>query len=238
MATVEPPTRYQIEEEILPRLGIDEIRQAKIDLIEQIGSADSIRDFGGLWGVDGLYLLSGTRALGCSFAEMIDVTPREEFLANSLALQRERPVQINMIEVDFRTPELYRILRPVEVALLYDVLLHQDTMAEVVKGVTATTRERICVAQPVLKEAVFPLPSAAVNLQFYDEELKDELRTDSWWPKEPPVELFDTSKWMWGQTPSFIESFFRGYGWRQEYVRVHDLGRYWNFGFMRFAPAR
>jgi hypothetical protein len=43
---------------------------------------------------------------------------------------------------------------------------------------------------------------------------------------------------MLGQTPSIIESFFRSYGWWQEYLRVHDLGRCWNFGFMRFAPTR
>jgi hypothetical protein len=64
-------------------------------------------------------------------------------------------VQINMIEADFRTPELFEILRPVDVSLLYDVLLHQDTLAEVVKGMTTTTREQICVAQPVLKEELF-----------------------------------------------------------------------------------
>jgi hypothetical protein len=56
--------------------------------------------------------------------------------------------------------------------------------------------------------------------------------------KGPRRRLFDTSKWMWGQTPSFLASFFIGYGWQREYLRVHDLGPYWNFAFMRFAPGR
>jgi hypothetical protein len=184
-------------------------------------------------GVDGLYLLEGARALRCRFAEMIDVTPREEFLTKSRELQREIAVQINMIEADFRTPELYQVLRPVEVALLYDVLLHQDTAVQVVKGVSSTILNAICVSQPVLKERLFVIPNAAVNLQFYSEQLKDELRTESWWPKEGPVGRFDTSKWMWGQTSSHLASLFSGYGWTREHHEVSDMGPYWNSCFSR-----
>jgi hypothetical protein len=228
--------RFAVDERVLAPLGVDEVRAEKIALIQRIGSADSLRDFGGLWGVHGLYLIEGVRALGCSFAEMIDASPVDEFLPKCRELQQERAVQINMVEADFRSPELFDVLRPVDVALLYDVLLHQDTVASVVKGVTATTADHVLVAQPLLKEDLFPLPNAAVNLQFYPEGLKAELRSGSWWPEEQPVTRFDTGKWMWGHTASFLESLFIGYGWQREHLQVNDLGRYWNYGFMRFTP--
>jgi hypothetical protein len=228
--------RFTVDEHVCAPLGIDELRAEKLALIERIGSADSLRDFGGLWGVQGLYLLEGVRALRCSFAEMIDTNPVDEFSAKCQELQAERAVQINMLEADFRSPALFPILRPVDVALLYDVLLHQDTVASVVKGVTATTLRDVLVAQPLLKEDLFPLPNAAVNLQFYSEALKAELRSGTWWPEEEPVKRFDTSKWMWGQTPSYLESLFVGYGWRREHLQLNDLGRYWNYGFMHFVP--
>jgi hypothetical protein len=228
--------RFAVNERVSAPLGVDETRAKKLDLIRDLGTADSLRDFGGLWGVHGLYLIEGARALGCSFAEMIDASPVDEFLQSCLKLQREHPVQINMMEADFRSPALFEVLRPVEVALLYDVLLHQDTVASMIKGVTETTLGHVLVAQPVLKEELFPLPNAAINLQFYPEELKAELRQGSWWPEEEPTTCFDTSKWMWGQTPSFLESVFFGYGWRREHLHVNDLGLYWNYGFMRFVP--
>jgi hypothetical protein len=214
------------------------VRSKKIGLIAEIGRADSIRDFGGLWGVHGLYLLEGARALGASFAEMIDVTPREEFLEACRRLQAELPVQMNMIVADFRMPSLYDALQPADVSLLYDVLLHQDTAVEVMRNVAAKTRHHICVAQPVLREDLLPLPNGTVNLQFYSEELKDELRQGSWWPKEPFVDRFDTSKWMWGQTPSYLTSVFSGYGWKCERFELSDMGPYWNHALMRFAPER
>ena len=230
-------SRFAVDERVSAPLAIDELRAEKLALIERLGSADSLRDFGGLWGVHGLYLLEGARALGCSFAEMIDASPVDEFLSKCRELQEEHAVQINMLEADFRSPALFEVLRPVEVALLYDVLLHQDTVASVVKGVTQTTLRHVLVAQPVLKEELFQLPSAAVNLQFYRDELKAELRSGTWWPEEERVTRFDTGKWMWGQTPSYLESLFAGYGWRREHLQLNDLGRYWNYGFMRFAPG-
>ena len=230
-------TRFAVDERVCAPLAVDEIRAEKLAMIERLGHAGSLRDFGGLWGVHGLYLIEGARALGCSFAEMIDASPVEEFEAQARELQQEHDVQVNMVEADFRSPALFEALRPVEIALLYDVLLHQDTAVSVIKGVTETTLDHVLVAQPMLKEELFPLPNAAVNLQFYPEPLKDELRRGSWWPEEEPVTRFDTSRWMWGQTPSFLESIFSGYGWRRHELRVNDLGRYWNYGFMHFVPA-
>src|SRR2546430_12768349 len=86
-------SQFATDEHVLSPLTVEEVRARKIALIAEIGHADSIRDFGGLWGVHGLYLLEGVRRLGATFAEMIDVTPREEFIEGVRNLQAELPVQ-------------------------------------------------------------------------------------------------------------------------------------------------
>jgi hypothetical protein len=62
--------RFVVDEHVRAPLAMDELRAEKTALIERVGSADSLRDFGGPRGVHGFYLIEGMRALGCSFAEM------------------------------------------------------------------------------------------------------------------------------------------------------------------------
>src|SRR5438093_7101591 len=42
--------RIVVDENVSAPLGVDEVRAEEIALIQRIGSADSLRDFGGLWG--------------------------------------------------------------------------------------------------------------------------------------------------------------------------------------------
>jgi len=220
----------------LPNLTYEEIKRAKIDLIAGIGQANSIRDFGGLWGVHGLYLLQGAKALGCCRAEMVDATAVEEFQGKVGELQAEMEIQVDMKLADFRNSALYKGLSPVDVSLLYEVVLHQDNAVEVIKNVTSKTAKCVCVAQPVLKEELFKLPAGCANLQFYSEELKDLLRYDGWWHKEPPSTRFETRFWMWGQSISWFESIFYGYGWEPDYTAVHNMSDHWDYALMRFVP--
>jgi len=230
--------RFRLEYPVLDRKALREIKREKIDLISGIGNANSIRDYGGLWGVFGLYLLEGARVLKCKHAEMIDVTPREEFQAKVDELRNSMDIMVQMTEADFRNPDLFKSLTSVEVSLLYDVLLHQDNVGEVIKNVLSRTSKCVCVAQPVLKEELFNLPNATVNLQFYPEDLKDLLRKESWWPKEPAVDQFNTAYWMWGQTVSYLISVFYGYGWNQSFLEVFPMSKYWNYAMIRFYPRQ
>ena len=222
--------------DVRPRQTYEQIKQLKIELVAGVGRADSIRDFGGLWGVHGLYLLEGARALRCRTAEMVDVTPRAEFREKIAELQRVMPLEVRMIQADFRDVRIFLDMEPVEVALLYDVLLHQDTAIDVIKNVASRTTRCVCVAQPMLKEELFALPNGAVNLQFYPEELKDHLRYAGWWQKEPVTGRFSTAYWMWGQTASHVVSVFHGYGWVPTYLRTYDASEFWNYTMIRFEP--
>lgn len=230
--------KFFFKSPVLPQKNHEEIRQLKIDLISTIGRANSIRDYGGLWGVYGLYLLEGAKALHCKYAEMVDVTPRKEFSGKVNEIQAGMNVQVEMKEADFRDPALYKTLIAVDVSLLYEVMLHQDNLQETIKNIVAKTIRYVCLAQPVLKEEMFKLPNGCVNLQFYPQELKDILRTPNWWPEEPVASRFETRYWMWGQTVSYFKAIFYGYGWDIEHLEAYHMSQYWNFALIRFVPRK
>ena len=213
-----------------------ELRQPKIDLITGIGKAASLRDYGGLWGVCGLYLLEGATALGCKYAEMVDVTPLEEFSRKVSELKAKSKLHVEMTRADFRNPKLFETMASVDVSLLYNVMLHQDNVAEVIKNVLSKTNQFVCLAQPVLKEELFCLPNGCVNLQFYPDKLKTLLRPDCWDEELTPNE-FDTRYWMWGQTVSYFQSVFHGYQWKIEHLEIYELSQYWNTALIRFVPS-
>lgn len=223
---------YPVQEEI----SLARLRQEKIGLASLVGQAESIRDYGGVWGVNGLYLLECARNLRCSYAEMIDQTLTSEFWEHAKELQRTTAVDIQARELDFRVPGIYSSLKEVEVSLLYEVLLHQDNAVEVIKNVLSRTTRSVFVAQPTLKEDLFTLPGSTTCIQFWPEELKDLLRFPVWWPKQDAPDHFDTRYWMWGQTCSFLRSVFFGYGWELDHLSAFHLSPYWNYALMRFVP--
>lgn len=228
--------RFLFKYKLLPKISYQEIKYSKIQLVSSIGNAESIRDFGGIWGVNGLYLLEGSKNLKCKFAEMIDITPRKEYEENIEKYKEITNCKYNMINADFRDSSIFYDLQDVEVSLLYEVILHQDNAVEVIKNVIKSTKKFVCFAQPVMKEELFCLPNACVNLQFYPEQLKDILRFAGWWEKERVVTRFDTSCWMWGQTASYIISIFQGYGWKLAHMELYHMADYWNYVMARFVP--
>lgn len=220
----------------LPPVGLDVIKKEKIKLSTDIGSAESIRDFGGLWGVFGLYLIEGAKGLNCRFAQMVDVTPLSEFDENIKAAQKIVPTEYKMFPADFRESFIFGYLENVDVSLLYEVILHQDNHVEVIKNVIGKTNKAVCFAQPVMKEDLFSLPGGCTLLQFFPEELKDLIRYPIWWEKEPLVESFDTRFWMWGQTASYIINIFKGYGWKLTFQNMYEMSEHWDYALMRFSP--
>jgi len=90
---------------------------------------------------------------------------------------------------NFRYPAAYVGLEPVDASILFEVLLHQENYSEVVRNVTNTSTKFVCVAQPCLREEWFPLPASSTLLQFWDEELKDEIRRGSNQHRRQPAAL-------------------------------------------------
>ena len=217
-----------------------EVSDLKVRLACEIGSAESVRDFGGLWGVHGRYLLESAICLGSRLASMVDVRPYEEFAAEAAQARAKQPnLEVAFTQADFRKNETFRGMEGVEVSLLYDVLLHQENYLEVIGNVCDATTRYICFAQPCLQERLFLLPDSATLLQFWPEELKTELRKNSFWPAQPPADEFAANQWIWGHTSSHIVAVFHGFGWDLAYGEVIDQGYgsgdYWEYSLLRFA---
>jgi hypothetical protein len=216
----------------------DLIRQ-KLEIIADIKQADSIRDFGGLYIVHGKYLLEGAVSINAKYAQMLDGTYLDEFESEKCKIQAANPdLVIDFLHCDFREKEIFAEMKSVDVSILYDVLLHQDNAVEVIRNVASKTKKYIVIAQPCLKESIFPLPNCCVNIQIMDEQTKDELREGSFWPKEEPTDRFKTQFWMWGQTTTYIVSVLKGLGWcLEDGFNVEGIcGKYWDYPIMRFKP--
>ena len=225
----------------LPRLAVDgygEVMRRKEALPAGLPGLTSLRDFGGCYLVHGRYLLHATRERRLPFASMVDVNVLPEFLAAAERVKAERPgTTIEAVRGDFRDPSLYPSLPPTDAALLYEVLLHQENYVEVMRNVTSRTTRFVCIAQPCLREEFFALPASATLLQFWDEPLKDLLRSQSFWPKEGRTERFTTAHWMWGQTTSHLIAVMEGLGWELSEGSVVDnvCGPCWEYPLLVFA---
>ena len=225
----------------LPRLrvsGYGDVMTMKEDLAASLPEMRSLRDFGGCYLVHGRYLLQPARRRRLEYASMVDVNVLEPFVDAARALMAEHPETcVEWVSGDFRDSSTYAGLPPTDAALLYEVLLHQENYVEVMRSVCASARRHVCVAQPCLREELFPLPASATLLQFHDEAVKDLLRTDSFWPKEPRVDRFTTAHWMWGHTTSHIVDVMKGLGWTlSEGTVVDDVcGPCWEYTLLVFA---
>jgi hypothetical protein len=225
----------------LPRTtinGYGEAMALKEEMAASLPGITSLRDFGGCYLVYGRYLLNPVRRLKLRFSSMIDVNPLPEYLAAVDQARLETPdTEFETVRADFRDPSLFARLRVTDAALLYEVLLHQENYVEVMRNVCERTAKFICIAQPCLRETFFTLPAGAVMLQFYDEPLKDLLRAQSFWPKEPRVERFTPAHWMWGQTISHLVAVMQGFGWDLRSGRVIEnvCGPNWEYPLMVFG---
>jgi hypothetical protein len=218
--------------------GYGEVMKLKLKVIQDVGKAESIRDFGGLYIVHGRYLLESAASLSARYAQMIDISYTPAFEESKLKyLNFSKFTKVDFLEADFRLKEVYLNLKPVEISILYEVLLHQDNCVEFLRNVSEKTTRFIFIAQPTLKESLFTLPNCTTNIQFMDENLKDELREGSFWPKEEQVSTFTTKYWMWGQTISYLISVMNGIGWDliDGFNCVDVCGTYWDFPIMKFG---
>lgn len=186
----------------------EKIIDHKLRLISSIGQAKSIRDFGGMWKVDGLYLVEGAKDLKCEEAEMIDKLKTEKY---------EESIKGSVTtflyhDIDFRelaTSDLY----PMEVSLLNDVVLHQDNFTEVLKQVSRLTTKYIVIQQPCYEG--FNIPSSCSLLQFMPMEWRKKLY-NIMWVDQSDQEKFNVDIWMWAQSRQLLIDILKGYGWTVE----------------------
>jgi hypothetical protein len=218
----------------------EQVRSRHVDLVASAGDVTSIRDFGGLWLVHGAYLLESAVRTGSTFVSMIDATIQPEFKQRIDEARESSPeLEVELINTDFRRPELYDIVRPVDVSLLYNVLLHQENHVEIISDVCRTTTKFVCVAQPCLREEYFSLPASAAIIQFWPDDLKAKYQEGAFWPPEPRLGAFNPGLWIWAHSTSHLISAFYGCGWRLDFGEVIEdaVGPHWEYPMLRFRPA-
>ena len=218
---------------------MEELLKKKRDLTASIGKAESIRDYGGMWKVNGEYLLDGARRLGCSFASMVDKLKTPEYDAEVKKME-EKGVKFEYINRDFREigqwyneAELDEEndtdpFENTEVSLLNDVLLHQDNFTEVVKMVCQLTDKYIVVVQPFYEG--FDIPSSCAMIQFMSPEWKKKLWV-SMWVDQRELDEFSVDIWMWAQSAQLMIDLFNGYGWKPKQDRgfTSPIGNDWYY---------
>lgn len=217
-----------------------EVMQKKVALVSGSVGAKSLRDFGGLYLVHGKYLLEPAVALQADYACMVDVTPRDEFQTEINKAKSQAPnLEVEFVNADFRSMDIYPGLREVDLTIFFEVLLHQENYVGVLQQAAAKTNKYLCIAQPCLKDELFPLPASTTLLQFWPENLKNAHRTGGFWPEEPRTETFDSRYWMWGQTTSHLIDVCHGLGWKLQYgEKVKDVcGPSWDFSLLRFVKS-
>lgn len=224
-----------------PIVGAGNHLDLKQDLVANLSDVSSLRDFGGCYIVEGRYLLEPAQAIGAKFVSMVDHGDTSAYQARAEEAALLLPdTRFETVNADFRHAATFTGLEPVDASILFEVLMHQENYSEVVRNVTSTSNKFVCVAQPCLREEWFPLPSSSTLLQFWDEELKDEIRRDSFWPEEERATTFTSGSWMWGHTTSHLIDLFGGYGWSLEHGEVisNVCGVHWEYPLLVFrSPA-
>lgn len=222
--------------------GFHEARALQVSrLIGEAVGTTSVREYGGLWGVDGEFLLAAAVMHRARFASMIDIATSPGWRGKVDAARAQVPhMEIEFVNSDFRRPHLYPALAAVDTSLLFNVLLHQENYVSVIAGVASRTHHNICVTQPCLRESYFRLPSSASLLQFWPEEVRVAYQEGAHWPaEEPRPGVFTPSAWMWGHTASHLIDVFRGVGWDLADGVVLDgfLGEHWECPMLRFTRS-
>ncbi|MFQ5871967.1 MAG: hypothetical protein ACE5IB_07400, partial [Candidatus Geothermarchaeales archaeon] len=126
--------------------------------------------------------------------------------------------------IDFRLGDfsddgfMSTIRRKHELALAYDVLPHQIDLRRAISLMLSKTSRFFLVSNAILPDKLMPFRNCLILLSgsreqalvpFHEEWTK---KTDYWRNFHDPS-IVDTEHWLWGISPSFIESLVTGFGW-------------------------
>lgn len=190
----------------------------KISLIEKCLPVESVIDFGGMWEVDGLYSRVCSERFRIARVTMVDKYVSENWVQNPRVRNG-----IDFRKGDFSDEEFMSTLEAsYDLALAYDVLPHQRDLIHTLNLMLSKTSRFFLISQPILPEKtvsfrnslVLLSGSKAYSLIPFREEWAEE--TD-YWANFSDATVMDTSRWIWGMTPSFIESIMRSSGWKLVY---------------------
>ncbi len=193
----------------------EETVQRKIALIERCLPVDSVIDMGGMWEVDGLYSRICRERFGIRQVTMIDRHESRNWRRNARLRKG----------IGFRKGDLSderfmaKITKRYHLALAYDVLPHQIDLRHTLALMLSKTMKFFLISQPILPDEHMPFRNCLILLSGsrarklipFHETWK---RKKDYWRNFDDARTVDPSHWIWGMTPSFIESLIAGFGFK------------------------
>jgi hypothetical protein len=187
----------------------DPVVQFKLKILEKSLPAHTAIVLGDMWKVEGFYTKS-LIDMGCKRVVLVDTleTP------NWLNMRLKHP-NIDFYKGDFSNSLFMKsINEKFDIAVAYDILLHQPPLLSTIHLILEKVAKRLCVVQPMLREQKFS--NSLVYLPGNSKELYPILS------EHQEYKMFDIlqvnqGNWIWGMTASFLNSVLAGEGFKLVY---------------------
>jgi len=209
-----------VEAKMPYRFKTDMTSTRKLGLVKRCLPVESVIDFGGMWEVDGYYSKQCLTRFGIKRVTMVDVEESENW--NSDPSLREG---IDFRKGDFADEGFMKsIAGTYDIALAYDILLHQVNLRQTLSLMLSKSRRFFLVANPVIPDSVMPFRNSLVLLSGGGPSLipfhqKWTTETD-YWRNFRDASNVVMNHWLWGITPSFVISLMAGFGWKLVHKEV------------------
>jgi len=197
------------------KFSIDVTVRRKLGLVKRCMPVESVIDFGGMWEVDGYYSKQCLTRFGAKEVTMIDVEESDNWKGDP-ALREG----LDFRRGDFSDERFMKsIAGTFDLALAYDVLPHQIDLRHALSMMLSKTKRFFLISSPVIPDSIMPYRNSLVLLSgsrasslipFCEQWTKDM----DYWRNFKDASNIGRNHWLWGMSPSFIESLMAGLGWR------------------------
>jgi hypothetical protein len=200
----------------------DVTSRRKLGLVRRCLPVGSAIDFGGMWEVDGYY------SKQCLEFGIKKVTMVDSFESKNWKGDPSLRDGIDFRKGDFSDEKFMRtITRSYDLAMAYDIILHQVNFRHTLSLLLSKTRRFFLVANPVLLDSAMPYRNALVllsgsgsaNLIPFNQKWTKDI---DYWRNFDDASNVKRNHWIWGMTPSSIESLMAGLGWRLVHREVWE----------------
>jgi len=197
------------------RSKVDATVRRKLGLVERCLPVRSVIDFGGMWEVDGYYSKQFLTRFGIRKVTMVDAEESENWRADP-ALREG----LDFRKGDFSDERFMESIAPsYDLATAYDVLLHQIDLRHTLSLMLSKTKRFFLISNPVIPDAIMPYRNSLILLSgslspklipFHEQWTKQM----DYWRNFADSSNVERNHWLWGMSPSFIESLMAGLGWQ------------------------
>lgn len=203
------------------RFKVDATVRRKLGLVERCLPVRSVIDFGGMWEVDGYYSKQFLTRFGIRKVTMVDAEESENWRADP-ALREG----LDFRKGDFSDERFMESIAPsYDLATAYDVLLHQIDLRHTLSLMLSKTKRFFLISNPVIPDAIMPYRNSLILLSgslspklipFHEQWTKQM----DYWRNFADSSNVERNHWLWGMSPSFIESLMAGLGWQVVHMEI------------------